>query len=90
MPTTTITFERLPSVRARFGDICRSTAYNRVADQLLTSPVSLGGRAVGWPSHELDAISAAILAGKTEDEIRALVRKLEVDRKNAAQTWEAA
>lgn len=79
-----ITFERLPSVKARFG-ICRSTAYNRISDQLLTSPVSLGGRAVGWPSHELDAIAAAILAGKSESEIRALVRKLESERKSVAE-----
>jgi hypothetical protein len=29
---------------------------------------------VGWPAHELDAIAAARIAGKSEDEIRALVK----------------
>lgn len=84
-----VSFERLPSVKARFG-LCRSSVYNRVASGLLCSPLNLGGRAVGWASSELDAIAAALLAGKPEDEIRALVRKLEAERKNAAQALEAA
>jgi hypothetical protein len=43
--------------------------------------VSLGARAVGWPSDEVDAINSARIAGKTDEEIRALVAKLEADRK---------
>ena len=58
----TISFSRLPGVTARFG-FCRSTAYNRVSDKLLTAPVPLGGRAVGWPDHELDAIAATVIGG---------------------------
>jgi len=85
----TITFERLPSVKARFG-FCRSTVYNRVADKLLPEPVPLGGRAVGFPSIELDAIAAAMLAGRTNDELRALVRQLEAQRKNATEALEVA
>jgi prophage regulatory protein len=38
---------------------------------------------VGWPSDEIDAINAARIAGKTDEEIIALVAKLEVARKTA-------
>ena len=43
--------------------------------------MSLGARAVGWPSDEVDAINSARIAGKTDEEIRTLVAKLEDDRK---------
>jgi prophage regulatory protein len=46
--------------------------------------VSLGARAVGWPSGEVAAINAARIAGKPDEEIRALVVKLEAARKAAA------
>jgi prophage regulatory protein len=60
----------------------RSFAYWLIGQGLWTKPVSLGGgRAVAWPAHEVSALIAARVAGKTNDEIRALVLKLEADRK---------
>jgi len=47
--------------------------------------VSLGGRAVGWPSDEIDTLNAARIAGKSDDEIRELVGKLEAARTVAWQ-----
>jgi len=85
----TFSFLRIGKVLVILG-LCRSSLYNRIAAGLFVPPINLGGRAVGFPSHEVDAISAALLAGKSEDEIRTLVRKLEADRKNAAQAMEAA
>jgi prophage regulatory protein len=41
-------------------------------------------RAVGWPSEEVQALNAARIAGKSDEEIRALVVKLEAARKAAA------
>jgi prophage regulatory protein len=35
---------------------------------------------VGWPSDEVDAINSARIAGKTDEEIRILVAKMEADR----------
>jgi len=84
-----ISFERSPRVDARFG-WCKSTRHNRIAAGLFVSPIALGGRAVGYPTHEIDAIAAAMLASKSDDEIRALVRRLEAERKNADQALEAA
>jgi prophage regulatory protein len=46
--------------------------------------VGLGGRAVGWPAHEVAALNAARIAGKPDAEIRALVTTLEMARKATA------
>ena len=73
---------RLPAVKSESG-LSRSTLYLRVSQGLWTKPVSLGARAVGWPSGEVAALNAARIAGKTDDEIRALVAKLEAARKSA-------
>lgn len=44
---------RLPAVKARVG-LCRSSIYNRIAEGKFPPPVSLGGRAVAWPSDSID------------------------------------
>lgn len=77
------TIYRLPAVKSESG-LSRSTIYLRIAQGLWTKPVSLGARAVGWPSGEVTAINAARIAGKTDVEVRALVVKLEAARKAAA------
>lgn len=74
---------RLPAVKSESG-YSRSTVYLRIAQGLWPKPVSLGARAVGWPASEIAAINAARIAGKSDDEIRALVTKLEAARKSAA------
>ena len=78
----THTILRIPAVKSESG-LSRSTIYLRIAQGLLTKPVSLGARAVGWPSDEIAAINAARIAGKTDEEVRTLVLKLEVARKSA-------
>lgn len=74
---------RLPAVKSESG-LSRSTIYLRINQGLWTKPISLGGRAVGWPDSEVEAINAARIAGKPDQEIRALVVKLEAARKTAA------
>ncbi len=78
----THTILRIPAVKTQSG-LSRSTIYLRIAQGLWTKPVSLGARAVGWPADEVSAINAARIAGKTDEEVRALVAKLEVARKAA-------
>lgn len=46
-------------------------------------PVLIGSRAIGTPESEVEALNAARIAGKPDDEIRALVVKLEAARKLA-------
>ena len=76
------TILRIPAVKSDSG-LSRFTIYLRIAQGLWTKPVSLGVRAVGWPSDEVEAINAARIAGKTDEEVRALVAKLEAARKDA-------
>jgi len=76
------TILRLPTVKAESG-YSRSTLYLRISQGLWPKPVSLGPRAVGWPSDEVAAINAARISGKTDDEIRELVLRLEAARKMA-------
>ena len=80
MPQTIL---RLPDVKNESG-YSRSTIYLRITQGLWTKQVSLGPRCVGWPAHEVAALNAARIAGKTDDEIRTLVVKLEAARKTAA------
>lgn len=79
----TLTILRLPAVlreRAR----SRSAHYLDIQQGLFTPPVQIGLRAVGWPASEVAALNAARIAGKSTDEIRTLVAKLQAARKAAA------
>jgi prophage regulatory protein len=74
---------RLPVVEAETGH-CGSTIYDRIKKGLWPRSVPLGPRAVGWPAGEVIAMNAARISGKSDDEIRELVRKIETDRKEMA------
>lgn len=76
------TILRLPDVKAETG-LSRSTIYLRISQRLWTAPVNLGGRAVGWPEREVLVLNGARIAGKSNEEIRRLVAKLESVRKTA-------
>lgn len=73
---------RLPAVKAESG-ASRSTIYLRIQQGLWPKPVRLGPRSVGWPASEVAAINDARIAGLPDDEIRALVVRLEAVRKSA-------
>ena len=73
------TLLRLPAVKAQSG-YSRSTIYLRISQGLWTKPVSLGARAVAWPAGDVAALNAARIAGRTDDQIRTLVLKLEAGR----------
>ena len=76
---STLAILRRKQVQAESG-YSRSTLYLRIAQGLWPKPVSLGARAVGWPAGEVSAINAARIAGKSDDDIRALVASLELKR----------
>ena len=59
----------------------RSSAWSQVSQGLLTPPVKISERSIAWPSNEIQAINAARIAGKSTDEIRALVAKLVAARR---------
>lgn len=74
---------RMPAVTTALGK-SRSSAHDDVTKGLLTEPVRIGLRAVGWPASEVAAINAARIAGKSDEEIRALVVRLHAARKALA------
>ena len=76
------TILRLPAILRERGR-SRSAHYLDIQQGLFTKPVNIGLRAVGWPASELAALNAARIAGKPDDEIRALVVQLEAARKAA-------
>ena len=80
---TAVTMLRRRQVEAEAG--CpRSTLYLRISQGLWTRPVSLGGRTVGWPASEVEALNLARIAGQTEAQIRELVIELTAARKNSS------
>ena len=77
------TILRLPAVKSETG-YSRSTIYLRIAQRLWPAQVRLGPRCVGWPSREVAALNSARIAGNSDEEIRALVAKLEAARKTSS------
>jgi len=75
-------FLRIPAVLKRRG-VSRSAHYADIKAGLFPRPVPIGLRAVAHPDFEVDALNAATIAGKSADEIRALVVNLESARKAA-------
>jgi len=76
---------RLPQVKYQTG-LSRSTLYLRIDAGTFPKQIDLGGgRAVGWPDYEVDAINAARIAGWSDDEIRTLVKELFYARKKVGQ-----
>ncbi|MEI6760157.1 MAG: transcriptional regulator [Betaproteobacteria bacterium] len=75
---------RLPAVKAEFGWRSDASAYNSIRAGLLTAGVAIGQRSRGWPDFEVKAIAAARIAGKSDEEIRNLVRVLHARRGETA------
>lgn len=76
MPNTLLRFS---TVKAKTG-YPRSTLYYQIAKGTFPSPVKLGERSVGWLAAEVDAVIHARVLGKSDTDIRALIRQLVVAR----------
>jgi prophage regulatory protein len=75
---------RLPEVKRVLGHRADASVYNAIRVGLFTNGVAIGQRAKGWPDYEVDAINAARVAGKSESEIRELVKALHAKRSELA------
>ena len=71
---------RMPAVKAETGHRSHASIYNAIKNGTFTQPVQIGQRSVGWPDHEVKAINAARIAGKSETEIKELVIRLHAQR----------
>ena len=73
--TITLRIERRQDVlnKVRFS---RSTLYSRIQQGLFVPPVSLGRRSVGWLEHETDMVLRGLISGRTDIEIKELVKEV--------------
>ena len=79
-----MTILRMPAVKAETGHRSHASIYNAIKAGTFTQPVAIGQRSVGWPLDEVQAINAARIAGKSEAEIRELVKRLHAKRTELA------
>lgn len=63
--------------------ISKSTLHNRINCGLITPPISIGDRAVAWPSNEIESLINAQISGKSSTEIKLLVQHLVDNRQKA-------
>ena len=75
---------RMPAVKAETGHKSHASIYEAIKVGLFTKPVQIRQRSVGWPDYEVVAINAARIAGKSETEIRELVKRLHAKRTELA------
>lgn len=75
---------RLPATKAEMGWRSDASVYNDIRDGLFPTGVAIGQRARGWPDYEVKAIAAARIAGKSDAEIRELVKALHAKRRELA------
>ena len=75
---------RMPVVKSETGHRSHASIYNAIKAGLFTKPVQIGQRAVGWPDYEVSALVSARIAGKSEAEIRELVKRLHARRAELA------
>lgn len=73
-------FKRRSDLYTHFGvrDTC---ICNWILDGIFPPPIKMGLRATAWLDSEVAAITAAMAAGQTKTELRALVIRLIADRK---------
>jgi prophage regulatory protein len=74
----------LPAVKEVFGWRSDASPYNDIRAGLLTTGVAIGQRSKGWPDYEIQAIANARVAGKSDDQIRELVKMLHAKRSELA------
>ena len=75
---------KLPTLLQKFC-ISRSTAFTQIREGLLPIGISLGSRSRGYIVSELDAVLSARISGKSDKEIKELVKSLIEKRKETIQ-----
>lgn len=81
MTNQPLRIERKNEVVDRTG-LPATTLHDRITAGLFPRSIPLGGRTVGWPAHEVDAVIAAMIAGRDNDYIRELVAGLAASRQS--------
>lgn len=80
---------RFSKVEEKTG-LRRSMVYKLMNDGLFVGSVAIGNRARAFLNSEVNAIVAARIAGKSEDDIRNLVKELTEKRQQIADEISSA
>jgi prophage regulatory protein len=80
---------RMSDTKETTGHRSHASIYTAIRAGMFTKPVLIGTRSVAWPEHEVNALTAARIAGLSETEIRLLVDRLHAKRATALQEVEA-
>jgi prophage regulatory protein len=70
----------MSEVLTQYG-VSKGTLNSQVKSGTFPPPVSIGARAIAWPSNEVDKVIRARVAGVCEDGLRELVRQIVNERK---------
>lgn len=71
---------RIEQCKAETGYRSHASIYGLIRQGLWTQPVKIGERSSGWPDDEVRAINAARIAGKSDEQVRELVKQLHASR----------
>ncbi len=71
---------RKPTIKNLFGWKSNTSVDNALRAGLLPKPVKISERCWGLPSDEVDVVLKAKVAGQTDEQIKSLVKRLEVAR----------
>jgi prophage regulatory protein len=74
---------RLPELIKRSG-LSRTSIQRAVANGILPRAVAVSERCRAWPSNEIDAVLQARIAGRSDEELRELVRAMIAAREHVA------
>lgn len=75
---------RLTETMQAFGFRSHASIYGNVKAGVLTQPVKISTRSVGWPRGEVQAVLEARIGGASDEQIRALVNRLHAQRQERA------
>jgi prophage regulatory protein len=74
---------RIKDVERLIG-LRRGAIYARIRDGLFPPPCKIGKRASVWPQYEVTYLNRAIMAGRSDDRIKSLVKNLVEQRAQMA------
>ena len=77
---------RMDEIMRIGGFKTKQTVYNWIKDGIWPRQIKWGARAVRWPSNEVYSVCRARNAGKSTEEIRALVQQLHAARTTGAES----
>jgi len=79
MPANNTKFIRLITAMELSG-LKRATLYNHISKEIFPSQIKISERGVAWVESEIIEVNQARIAGKSDSEIKELIKQQEVQR----------